>query len=172
MDGAVWGALGAAAGAGATALGGYLGPVRAARAAAREQAEDRRERNRNQAVGRLIALRAAYRNWDEYLHEVARATAGGYRRESANEVFDHIRALRSAVVVASDAAMVDGRWIGSERKSFDQAASAVRTQIARNGPAPARELDEMRRAHRNWDAEFLGWLEEVFDGTDIPIRRH
>ncbi|MEU2309581.1 hypothetical protein [Streptomyces misionensis] len=113
MDGAVWGALGAVLGAALTALGGYLGPLRLARAAAEERAQERRGQRDDEAVTRLIAIRAAYRDWHDYLYRVVDAKFDGRLGESAAEVRDQLEDLRKAAVAASDALMRDGWWVGS-----------------------------------------------------------
>ncbi|GGP56120.1 hypothetical protein GCM10010214_31710 [Streptomyces abikoensis] len=164
MDGAVWGAIGATAGAALTALGGYLGPVRAARTEARLQAAALRERREAGAVERLIAIRSAYRDWDIYLFQ----TAGSYggRGQSPQTVMDRVSELRKAALEASDAAMRDGWWIGSEYVPFEAASAQVLRLAAGEVAAyPSHELDDVRQARSALNERILermaGLTEEV-----------
>ncbi|AOP45678.1 hypothetical protein [Streptomyces lydicus] len=117
-------------------------------------------------VTRLIALRSAYRDWDLYLHSVTEATVQGYRRESADAVLERIEALRAAVEAASDAAMQDGLWIGSERMPFEIASHMVRVLVtSTDAAAPSRALTDVREARTGFNRFILHRLEEISDGT-------
>ncbi|MCX4454438.1 hypothetical protein OOK58_20530 [Streptomyces sp. NBC_01728] len=141
MDGAVWGALGAVLGAGATAVGGYLGPLRVARAAAKERAQERREQRSEGEVARLIAIRAVYRDWYDYLYEVVDAKNAGRLSESAAEVRERIQELRKATEAATDAVMQDGWWIGSFRVEAVGTSSEVLEYIDGSPSAEDPERD-------------------------------
>jgi hypothetical protein len=117
-------------------------------------------------ITRLIALRSAYRDWDLYLHSVTEAMVQGYRRESTDTVLERIDALSVAVETASDAAMQDGLWIGSERMPFEIASQMVRVLVtSTGGAAPSRALTDVRVARTGFNRFILHRLEEISDGT-------
>ncbi|WP_310729503.1 hypothetical protein [Streptomyces sp. N2A] len=163
MDGAVWGAVGAMVGAGLTALGGYLGPVRAARAAARQQAQQRREEREAGAVERLIAIRSAYRAWDLYLNEAASSHRG-----PAKAVARRISELREAALEASDAAMRDGWWIGTEHIAFESVSAKVLAFVSGATPAvPSAELAEVRRMRNGLNERILERLTALLENVTV-----
>lgn len=144
MDGAGWGAIGAVGGAALTAVAGYFGPARAARAEQRRQAEERQREHEAGELERLIAIRSAYRDWGIYLE----TTAASYRALHATEetVREHISQHRAAAQRATDAAMRDGWWIGSEHMPFEHASMAVLHLVASGSAAiPFQELEDVRR---------------------------
>ncbi len=146
MDGAVWGALGAVAGSAVTAIGGYLGPVRASRATAREQARQREERRAEGQVERLIAYRAALREWDEYLSDVVHRKQRGLNLDAA-EVHERVATYMHRANEASDALMRDQWWAGSEKPALRNASGYVLDFVSGAGRVTESEVvDRIERA--------------------------
>ncbi|AKJ12840.1 hypothetical protein ABB07_23235 [Streptomyces incarnatus] len=174
MDGALWGALGALLGAGLTALGGYLGPLRVARVAAEERAEERRRQRGEEEVTRLIALRAAYRDWHDYLYEVVDAKAHGRLRESAAEVEDRIEELRKATQAATDAVMRDGWWVGSydphtrgaSRRVLQYVDGSLSAADDDGGPYAATEVDRLYSLRAQLNEHIMLRLSELVGGRE------
>ncbi|MFE2384570.1 hypothetical protein [Streptomyces misionensis] len=163
MDGAVWGAVGAMVGAGLTALGGYLGPARAARAAAQQQTQQRREEREAGAVERLIAIRSAYRAWDLYLHEAA-----SLRRGSKKAVARRISELREAALKASDAAMRDGWWIGTEHIAFESVSAQVVARVSgASSVVLSGELAGLRQMRHGLNERILERLTALVDDVTV-----
>jgi hypothetical protein len=160
VDGAVWGAVGAVAGAGLTALGGYLGPVRAARAAADERAQERSEQREQGEIERLIALRAAYREWEDYL-------ARGHGGDSADVAREKLLALRRTAWRASDAVMRDRWWVWSQPKGYTQASETLVAMLrGEAGEAALRDaVARVGRSREIFNEQILGRLEDLTQGT-------
>ncbi|WP_404867259.1 hypothetical protein ACI1MP_37165 (plasmid) [Kitasatospora griseola] len=166
MDGAIWGTIGALGGAALTAAAGYLGPARAGHAERRRQADERQREQKTGELERLIAIRSAYRAWEDYLEQ----TASSYRalHETEETVRERISELRAAAQSATDAAMRDGWWIGSHHMPFELASLAVQRLVAgRTSTSPRSKLDEMRRTREALNKNILERLASLIDGVAV-----
>lgn len=130
MDGALLGALSAVAGAGITALAGYMGPLRLARSAAEQRDVEHAEQQHREEVERMIALRAAYRDWQHELQRVVDAKKGSWLTASVTEIEERFAELRKKAEAATDALMHDHWWEGSYRGEFVYASRQVVLLVA------------------------------------------
>lgn len=164
MNGAIWGALGAVAGSAVTAIGGYLGPARASRAAAREQARQREEQRAEGQVERLIAYRAALREWEDYLRDVVGRKRRGLDLDAV-EVHERVAAYMQRANEAGDALMRDQWWTGSEKPRLRGATSSVLSLVSGTGSWTVSEvedrIDRARDTRRSMQEEMIDRLARI-----------
>ncbi|MFF2847328.1 hypothetical protein ACFVT5_13425 [Streptomyces sp. NPDC058001] len=154
MPEVLYGVLGALGGALITALGAYWGPLQMQRATLRAQRQEaleqgtradraQAEARKEERVERIILVRSALRDWNDFLYRALQDLELG-RRLNAEDFDVALARVQGTAHAAVDAMLRDGLWIGQSAYGYP-----LRDPLAQDGrPLPLVYLEAASRRIR------------------------